>query len=816
MKNVTKIIFTIIILLAAMCRDKGKEDYKTPISGDQVDRKLLTPEFASTYLGGAGHEFCEAIAVDDDGNIYVAGNTYSPDFPTTEGVYNRNPKGESDVFIAKFDNGLKTLLASTLIGGEGGENAYTVLSDPRGYIFVAGYTSSKDFPTTDDAYDTEYNGGSGDAFILKMDKDLKTLLASTYLGGSGDETDWRSPELVQDKEGHIFIAGNTASNDFPTTPGVFKEKYNGGSRDVFLSKLDSDLKQLLASTFLGGSADESLGRSFVIDVRNNELCVGGYTFSKDFPTSENAYGREISGNLDGFVSKFTMDLKGLTASTILEAGWIYCMMIHDNGDIYVGGHAANNLPTTSNAFYQDFDKAFDQGFISCLSNDLTNLKASTVIPGRYATGGGRICSLNLCQSRDGHILSAGWVRPLDFPITPGVYDEIRNGNSDTYIMKMDKELSKVLLSTFIGGSRSERWNRMATDKAGKIYLASYTLSPDFPTSEEAAFKETSIVVDDEEENLNTSPRDAFIVKIDEYLSAEVFEEIYEAAKTNQIKKLKKLMSKNKDWLEKRDRYDRTLLHSAARYGALSAAEYLHNKGADFNAKDENGNTSLHLGSIFGHDDIIDLLIQYGADVDALNDSGQTALFLASIYGNPAVVKLLVTGGANLNFKDADGNTPLHIAVLYRRSENVDEMLAFNPDIDAKNKEGYSPLLLAVQSMDNGGIIESLLQKGAGLNITDTQGRNALLVSVGSYQKGYIHMLVSKGININSQDKNGNTALHYVFNFVLENRAYIPLCKEFTKVLLEEGANPHIKNNKGKSPLDLAVESGEKELIDLLK
>ena len=180
------------------------------------------PEFAATYLGGAGHEFCEAIAVDDEGNIYVAGNTRSVDFPTTEGAFNRDLKGESDVFIAKFDNGLKTLLASTLIGGDGGECAYTLLYDPQGYVYVAGYTSSENFPTTDRAYDTSYNGGEGDAFLLKMDKDLKNLAASTFLGGSGVEDDWRSPELVQDAEGNLYIAGITASEDFTTTSGAFQ------------------------------------------------------------------------------------------------------------------------------------------------------------------------------------------------------------------------------------------------------------------------------------------------------------------------------------------------------------------------------------------------------------------------------------------------------------------------------------------------------------------------------------------------------------------------------------------------------------------
>jgi len=800
MKNSAIIILILLILFISMCQESARE----------------TSEFASTYLGGNGHEFCEAIALDDDGNIYVTGNTRSLDFPTTEEAYNRDAKGKSDVFIAKFDNELETLLSSTLIGGDEDECAYTMLFDPQGYVYVAGYTSSKNFPTTAHTYDEDYNGGDGDAFILKMDKDLKILVSSTYLGGSGVEDDWRSPELVQDNDGNIYIAGITDSEDFPTTPGVFQEKYNGGTRDVFLSKFDSELRELLASTLLGGSNDDRMGRSLCIDVKKNEICVGGYTFSPDFPTSQDAYGREVSGGLDGFVSKFSMDLKVLTASTILKAGWIYCMMIHENGDIYVGGHAGNELPTTSNGFYQVFDKAADQGFISRLSNNLSNLKSSTVIPGSYAVGGGRICSLNLCPSADGHVLSAGWVRPIDFPITPGVYDETQNGHSDTYIMKMDKDLSQVLLSTFIGGSRSERWNRLTTDGTGKIYLASYTLSSDFPTTEGAAFTRFSDVINDKEENLNTSPRDAFIIKIDENLSAEVFEEFHEAAKRDQVDKLRKLLSKDENWLEKGDKYRRTPLHSASRYGAFEAARFLLDRGADMNVKDESRNTPLHLASIFRHDEIVDLLIQHKADVNILNVQGQAPLHLASLYGNPESIKLLLEGGAKINIRDADGNTPLHIAVLYRNPENLDEILKENLDIDALNTEGYTPLHLSVRRPDNEKAIELLLQQGADINITDPSGRNALHISVTSYQRGYIGFLTSKGIDINSQDNDGNTALHYPLMNVLKNKLYLLNSKETVKILMEEGADPHIRNNKGKSPMDLAVEAGENDLINLLK
>jgi len=439
-----------------------------------------------------------------------------------------------------------------------------------------------------------------------------------------------------------------------------------------------------------------------------------------------------------------------------------------------------------------------------------------VIPGSYATGGGRICSLALCQTSDGHVLSAGWVRPIDFPITPGVYDETQNGNSDTYIMKMDRDLSKVLLSTFIGGSRSERWNRMITDDAGKIYLASYTLSSDFPTTDEASFKQFGDDINDKEENLSTSPRDAFIIKIDKDLSAEAFDEFHEAAKRDQVNELQELLTTDENWLEKRDKYQRTPLHSAARYGALEAASFLLERGADFNVKDEKGNTPLHLASIFAHDEIIDLLIQHKPDVDMLNAQGQAPLSLASLYGNPESIRFLLAGGAKINITDADGNTPLHIAVLYRHSENLSEILKMDPDIDAINTEGCTPLHLAVRRPDNKKAIELLLQQGADVNIPDPTGRNALLVSVDSHQKEYIGLFVSNGIDINSQDNDGNVALHYPLINVLKNKMYLTYSKELVKILVEEGADPHIRNKEGKSPMDMAVEAADNELIDLLK
>jgi ankyrin repeat protein len=177
---------------------------------------------------------------------------------------------------------------------------------------------------------------------------------------------------------------------------------------------------------------------------------------------------------------------------------------------------------------------------------------------------------------------------------------------------------------------------------------------------------------------------------------------------------------------------------------------------------------------------------------------------------------LLANGAEKDVRDANGNTPLHIAVLYRRAENLDEVLKVNPNVDEINAEGYAPLHLAVMWSNNEKAIELLFLEGADVNILDPMGKNALLVSIGSHQIGYIKLLVSTGIDINSQNNYGNTALHYPIFNVLKNKMYLPYSKEIVKNLVEEGADPNVKNKDGKTPMDLAVESEENELINLMK
>jgi len=773
-----------------------------PVKSSALNEEILQTKenYIATFFGGTAAEFCEAVAVDDTDHIYVSGYTTSLDFPVMEGNSSAKLKGKSDVFILKFDKNLKTLISSALIGGSEDECVYSMLYDKRGFIYVSGYTDSSDFPTTPDAFCEKYQGG-GDAFILKMDSDLKEIKASTFLGGKGKEDDHRSPEIVQDKDGKIYIAGITSSEDFPTTEGVFMQTYSGGAWDVFISKFDSDLTKLLASTFIGGTKEDRMGRSLLIDEKNNELCVAGYTMSTDFPIRGTSYDIESSGHLDGFIVKITMDLKTMTASTILDGGWIYTMMIHPGGDIYVGGHASDRFPTTKEAVYKDFSLTKNPVFISAFSNNLSELKYSTILPGIHPENQRTNIALGLKVLQDGAILSSGWAVSRNFPVTPGVYDETFNGGSDMYILKMDPTLSKVIASTFIGGSKNERWSRMIIDGEGYVVVAGYTLSKDFPTTPGAAF-----------ENYSGGDSDAFIFKMDNLLGLQDLEEFHAASGTNDLRTVKRLMALESTVINKRDKYQRTPLHSAARYGATAVTEYLLKKGAEMDAVDEGGNTALHLASMFGFDDIVELIVQTGADINTANNDGESALSLAVVYGTSKSVEILLSNNADKQIRDVEGNTLLHIACSYQQLQKVKQLIKSGSDMNAKNREGQTPLYKVVSHFsDQTRLIEELLDNGADLKVVDNSGQSVLHAATSLNTK----ILLTRGADPNWQDNDGNAPLHSIFLDVIKYKFFPEPFRDKASLLIESGADLLLENHEGKTPIDLAKESGVKEALDLI-
>lgn len=420
----------------------------------------LSELLASTFLGGRGErggiiggngdDLGHAIAVDKDGNVYLAGYTESTDFPVTSGSFNESYNGGRDAFVCKLNSDLSTLLASTYIGGCGDEGfqwpRIDMIINRDGDVYVTGITHSVDFPTSASAFDKTFNGGlkSGDAFVVKLDKDLTKLLAATYVGGSGNE--WR-PSIILGENKSIIISGETESVDFPVTSEAYDKQAHKNDniiKDIFISKLSTDLSKIISSTYFGGGSLEE-----ALEIRmntNGDIYAAGYTESMDFPTTQGAYKNDWNGvQRDAFIAKFNNELSRLIASTLF-GGSILDMArgiaIDKYGDVYVAGVTASpDFPLTPGSINMNFRKDSSNqrdAFVSKFSADLNMLLISS-------TFGGSATDDAYCIEIDsyGNIFMAGLTRSNDFPVTQEAYDNSYNkGLDDCFIVKFDKNLSE--------------------------------------------------------------------------------------------------------------------------------------------------------------------------------------------------------------------------------------------------------------------------------------------------------------------------------------------------------------------------------------
>ena len=386
----------------------------------------LTQLIASTFLGGSADEAAHALAIDGLGSVYVTGWTASSNFPTTEGAYNGLPRGNSDVFVSKLAPDLSSLLASTYLGGGKADSGKALAIDDSGNVYVAGFTVSNEFPTTPGAYDADCgtdgdcnNHVYSDVFVSKLNSGLSTLLGSTYLGGGLDES---AEAIAIDSAGNVYVTGWTVSSDFPTTSGAFDTTFNstGGRSDVFVSKLTSDLTQLLASTFLGSDGTE-YGYALAID-GSNSIYVAGATLSATFPTTDGAYDATCGGR-DAFISKFDNALANLIASTCLGgSGWQLAFALgHDaDGNVYVAGTTgSSDFPVTPSSYDGTYHGGGDV-FVSKFASNLATLKASTYLGGNSYEGA---YALAVDSSR-GICVVVGYTWSEDFPTSDRAYDRL--------------------------------------------------------------------------------------------------------------------------------------------------------------------------------------------------------------------------------------------------------------------------------------------------------------------------------------------------------------------------------------------------------
>jgi hypothetical protein len=223
----------------------------------------------STYLGGSDEDEGTCLAIDRWGRIVVGGWTSSIDFPSPRGPL--SVSGSEDGFVAVLDGG--ALEASDLVGGSGRDEVTGLAVSERGRIYLAGVSSSSDFPTLNPVQ--AVLAGGEDAFVSVFDASLN-LRFSTFLGGANNEA---APSIAVDRQGDAYVAGRTGGAGFPLRRPLQPTPGSGG--DFFVTKIDVKKARLVYSTYLGGSDVED-DIHIAVDHRGRAY-LAGTTESSDFP-----------------------------------------------------------------------------------------------------------------------------------------------------------------------------------------------------------------------------------------------------------------------------------------------------------------------------------------------------------------------------------------------------------------------------------------------------------------------------------------------------------------------------------------------------
>ena len=378
-----------------------------------------------TYLGGSSDDGAYDLAIDAAGDAFVTGFTVSADFPTKNPIFGRisgspDPKFQVypvEAFIAELNPTGSALVFSTYLGGSANDLGSAIALDPSGYIYVTGYTFSPDFPVANAIQSVL--GGNDDAFVAKLTPGGGSIVYSTYLGGvSIDEGEG----ITADPAGYAYVAGYTASTNFPVSLGAFRTNLNGSGiavsvYDAFVTRIAPDGKSLAYSTYLGGSQND-FGYRIALDAQGNAY-VTGATQSADFPHT-NSFGIALGNNgtnainFDAFLTK--LDISGTPVYTAQFGG------------------TANDA---------GWDVAVD---------------------------------------RDGRPFVIGITLSTNFPVTHpfDLFRSTNSGGKDIFVVAFDTNAAPVLYSAYLGGSGDDFGYGIAVDPESSAYLTGMTLSPAFP------------------------------------------------------------------------------------------------------------------------------------------------------------------------------------------------------------------------------------------------------------------------------------------------------------------------------------------------
>ena len=378
-----------------------------------------------SYLGGSGSDQINAVQVDSQGHLYVAGSTTTGDLLATNDAYSTTLSSLTSIFVAIIDTTPGSgypILYLTYIGGGGLDIPLAMAVDGEENVYLTGTTTSTNFPMTVNAVQTTGAGSVVAAFVLELNpfgmSGGVSLVYSTFLGGTTGDTSGNG--IAVDRKGLIYVIGSTKATDFPLTDSAYMG-VTWGLQDAFLCQLDPNAGALVYSTYLGGELADQ-GRAiavapnglvyFVVSTESTEFPMAGYAYSY---VLKSPYGTAIG----------VMDMTKVGADSLVYS-------------TYFGGSDIQDVRGIA------FDAA-------------------------------------------GNLLVTGFTLAKDFPVTPDAVQPKPGGNGDAFVSVVNPGAfpNFLVYSTYLGGSQGEVAYGIAGDSAGNIYVTGYTLSPDFPTTADA-------------------------------------------------------------------------------------------------------------------------------------------------------------------------------------------------------------------------------------------------------------------------------------------------------------------------------------------
>lgn len=388
------------------------------------------------------------------------------------------------------------IVYSTLLGGTGYNTIQRAVADPSGNVFIVGYTSSSDFPTTGTSISPPPTGGGVKLFLTKLNSSGTGLIYSTYLGGtSGSDIPWG---LAIDANGYAYTTGSTCSTDFPVTATAYQlhlanNVTNCSTQDAFLAKLSADGRSLLYSTYFGGTGVDT-GLGVAVDANQNAY-FDGRALSTNFPITSNAFQTtNKSSNGNGFVARidttrsgsssliYSTYLGGHSRSTGQEGAQGIAADAKYNAYV-TGVTCSSDFPITQSAYQTSGSP--DQCSVFLSQIDTTKSGTSSLVYSTYFGGkttGDFDSGQGLVLDSLAYVYITGTTYSHDFPITTG---SGLKGTQNIFVAKFNtaaSQSSSLLYSTVVGGSAYDATSWMAVGANGHAYVAGWTDSTNYPVT----------------------------------------------------------------------------------------------------------------------------------------------------------------------------------------------------------------------------------------------------------------------------------------------------------------------------------------------